>query len=110
VRAQPHDRQGGQRQGADERHARGVHDRNEAGAALLDLDVPAALALPAPPPPSPYWPLLGSDPPPPMPKRIAATGMTVTPSRSTGAPNTVPASNRAPMRSASVASRSSVRR
>jgi hypothetical protein len=45
-----------------------------------------------------------------MPKRIAATGMTVTPSRSTGAPNTVPASNRAPMRSASVASRSSVRR
>jgi hypothetical protein len=88
-----------------------VHDRDEAGAALLDLDVARGAGAAAATAALAALALLGSDPPPPpMPKRIAATGMTVTPSRSTGAPNTVPASNRAPMRSASVASSSSVRR
>ena len=46
---------------------------------------PVGAPLPAPPPPSPLCWLLGSvPPPPPKPKRTVATGLTVTPSRSTG--------------------------
>jgi hypothetical protein len=88
-----------------------VDDRHEPAAAVLELDIAdrrdsaaasTAFALLA---------LVGSEPlPAPIPKRARATGTTVTPSRSTGAPNTVAAPSRAPIRSASTDSSSSPRR
>jgi hypothetical protein len=112
ARLRADDRERGNDRAEDEReHSSRVDYRHEVAAAVFELDVAgrrddaaasAALALLA-------LARIRSAAAP-KPNRATATGTTVTPSRSTAAPNTVAAPRRAPIRSASADSNSSPRR